>query len=286
MKKLRLVTFVLLGSLLFAACSGGKKGSADKPVVTIAMVNWIECIANTNLAKAVLEERGYEVKLVTADVAPVFAAVARGNADLFMEVWEPVTHQPYMEKFGDQVEHIGTVFDDGRIGLVVPTYVTANSIDELAAGKEKFNGKIIGISPGAGMMGLTEKAITDYDLGLELVASSEAGMLASLKKAYDKEEWIVVTGWKPHTKFARYDLKILDDPKGIFGGAETLSTIATKGWAEKNPELATFFKNFKMNDELLGSLMLAVEENPGQESEVAKKWYQEHKELVDSWFEE
>ncbi|WP_372775818.1 glycine betaine ABC transporter substrate-binding protein [Mangrovibacterium sp.] len=286
MRKLRLVTFVLLGSLLFAACSGGKKGSTEKPVVTIAMVNWIECIANTNLAKAVLEERGYEVKLVTADVAPVFAAVARGNADLFMEVWEPVTHQPYMEKFGDQVEHIGTVFEDGRIGLVVPTYVTVNSIDELAAEKDKFSGKIIGISPGAGMMGLTEQAINDYDLGLELVASSEAGMLASLKKAYDKEEWIVVTGWKPHTKFARYDLKILDDPKGIFGGAETLSTIATKGWAEKNPKLATFFKNFKMNDELLGSLMVAVEENPGQESEVATKWYHEHKELVDSWFEE
>ncbi|WP_163711675.1 glycine betaine ABC transporter substrate-binding protein [Mangrovibacterium lignilyticum] len=284
MKKLNLLTFLIAISLTFSACTGGNKKSPDKKKVTIAMVNWIECIANTNLAKAVLEEKGYDVELVNADVAPVFAAVARGNADLFMEVWEPVTHKPYIEKFGDQIEHIGTVYTEGRLGLVVPSYVTINSIDELNSVKDKFDGKIIGINPGAGIMTIAEKVITDYNLDYELVTSSEAGMLASLKKAYDKQEWVVVTGWKPHTKFARYDLKILDDPKKTMGDAETISVIATKGWSEQNPELATFFKNFKMDDELLGSLMLAVEGNPGKESEAAKKWYEEHKTIVDAWF--
>lgn len=279
------VFFVVI-SLLLAACSGGQKKTTDREVVTIAMVNWIECIANTNLAKVVLEEKGYEVKLINADVAPVFAAVAKGNADLFMEVWEPVTHKPYMEKFGGQVERIGTIYPDGRIGLVVPAYVTINSIDEMNEVSDQFSGKIVGINPGAGIMSLTEQVINDYSLDYELVASSEAGMLASLKKAYDKQDWIIVTGWKPHTKFFRYDLKILDDPKKTMGGAETISIIATKGWAEKNPKLATFFKNFKVDDDLLGSLMVAVEENPGRESEAARKWYEEHRVLVDSWFEE
>lgn len=284
MRKLSLFAVVIAASLLFNACSGGKKKSENKKEVTIAMVNWIECIANTNLAKAVLEEKGYDVKLINADVAPVFAAVAKGNADLFMEVWEPITHKPYMDKFGDQVEHIGTIYTQGVLGLVVPSYVTINSIDELNSVKDKFDGKIIGINPGAGIMNITKNVIKDYGLDYELVASSEAGMLASLKKAYDKKDWIVVTGWKPHTMFARYDLKILKDPKETMGKAETISIIATKGWATKNPELATFFKNFKMNDDLLGSLMLAVEGNPGQEAEAAKKWYHEHKELVDGWF--
>jgi len=286
MKKMKLFTFIILASIALASCSGGKKKTTDKKEVTIAMVNWIECIANTNLAKAVLEEKGYDVKLINADVAPVFAAVAKGNADLFMEVWEPITHKPYMEKFGDQVEHIGTVYKQGLLGLVVPGYVTINSIDELNSVKDKFDGKIIGINPGAGIMNITKDVIDDYGLDYELVASSEAGMLASLKKAYDKQEWVVVTGWKPHTMFARYDLKILDDPKKVMGEAETISVIATKGWAEKNPELANFFKNFKMTDDLLGSLMVAVEENPGQEAEAATEWYHEHKELVDSWFTE
>ena len=287
MKRNILTVFILGMVILFSSCSGGKKKTNDKEAnkkVTIAMVNWIECIANTHLAKAVLEKKGYDVELITADVAPVFAAVARGDADVFMEVWEPITHKSYIEKFGDKIEHLGVVYEDGRLGLVVPQYVDINSIDELNSVKAKFDGKIIGINPGAGIMGIAEKVISDYNLDYELVASSEAGMLASLKKAYDKKEWIVVTGWKPHTKFARYDLKILKDPKGTMGAAETISTIATKGWAAANPELATFFKNFKMTDDLLGSLMLAVESNPGSEDEAALNWYSEHKELVDSWF--
>ena len=284
MRKFKFIAVVIAISFMLPACSGGKKNT-DKKKVTIAMVNWIECIANTNLAKAVLEEKGYEVKLINADVAPVFAAVARGNADVFMEVWEPVTHKPYLEKFGDQIEHIGTIYTEGRLGLVVPSYVTINSIDELNSVRDQFDGKIIGINPGAGIMNITDKVITDYKLDYELVASSEAGMLASLKRAYDKQAWIAVTGWKPHTMFARYDLKILNDPKKTMGDAETISVIATKGWAAGNPELAGFFKHFKMNDEQLGSLMLAVEANPGKEEEAAQKWYHEHQQLVDSWFE-
>ena len=99
MKKLTLFAVVFAASVLFNACSGGKKKAEDKKQVTIAMVNWIECIANTNLAKAVLEEKGYDVKLINADVAPVFAAVAKGNADLFMEVWEPITHKPRITSY-------------------------------------------------------------------------------------------------------------------------------------------------------------------------------------------
>lgn len=286
MTKKLLLGFMILATAFFTSCTGGKKKkqAGNDKEVTIAMVNWVECIADTYLAKAVLEEKGYKVNLVNADVAPVFAAVAKGDADVFMEVWEPITHKPYMDKFGDKVEHLGTIYKDGRLGLVVPDYVTINSIDELNSVKAKFDGKIIGINPGAGIMKITQKVIDDYNLDYELVASSEAGMLASLKKAYDKQDWIVVTGWKPHTMFARYKLKILKDPKGTMGSAETISIIATKGWKETHPELATFFSNFKMNDDLLGSLMVAVQENTGKEEEAASKWYHEHKDLVDSWF--
>ncbi|KOH45688.1 glycine betaine ABC transporter substrate-binding protein [Sunxiuqinia dokdonensis] len=289
MKRNILVGFSLILAVFLTSCGGGSKKSDTEETnkeVTIAMVNWIECIANTHLAKAVLEQKGYEVELVNADVAPVFAAVAKGDADVFMEVWEPITHEPYMEKFGDQVERLGVVYEEGLLGLVVPQYVEINSIDELNSAKGQFEGKIVGINPGAGIMSVTEKVIDEYNLDYELVTSSEAGMLASLKRAYDKEEAVVVTGWKPHTKFARYDLKILEDPKGTMGAAETISVIATNGWAEANPELATFFSNFKMNDDNLGSLMLAIEENAGNEEEAALNWYNEHKTLVDSWFNE
>jgi glycine betaine/proline transport system substrate-binding protein len=46
-----------------------------------------------------------------------------------------------------------------------------------------------------------------YDLDYDQVTSSGPAMVASLEKAIRDKEWIVVTGWKPHFKWAQHDLK-------------------------------------------------------------------------------
>ena len=67
-------------------------------------------------------------------------------------------------------------------------------------------------------MKATAKVIEDYELtDWTLVEGSNAAMVASLKKAYEKEEPIIVTGWTPHWIYAAFDLKILEDPKGSYG---------------------------------------------------------------------
>lgn len=77
---------------------------AKKPVVRLVYVNWAEGVAMTHLVQAILEDRmGYEVKTTMADVAPVFASLANGDADAFLDGWLPVTHQSYMERFQGKV---------------------------------------------------------------------------------------------------------------------------------------------------------------------------------------
>ena len=66
-------------------------------------------------------------------------------------------------------------------------------------------------------------------------------MTAALKRAYDAEEPIIITGWTPHWKFAKFDLKYLEDPKGSYGGEEEIHTIARLGLAEDFPELTKSF---------------------------------------------
>ena len=57
-------------------------------------------------------------------------------------------------------------------------------------------------------MKATAKVIEDYELtDWTLVEGSSAAMVASLKKAYEKEEPIIVTGWTPHWMYAAFDLK-------------------------------------------------------------------------------
>ena len=89
--------------------------------------------------------------------------------------------------------------------------------------------EIIGIEPGAGIMELTKTAIEDYGLDdWKLIEGSSAAMVAELKKAYNNQEPIIVTGWSPHWMFSSFDLKYLDDPKGSFGGAENIHTTRKK----------------------------------------------------------
>ncbi|MBF7082350.1 glycine/betaine ABC transporter [Desulfallas sp. Bu1-1] len=143
-------------------------------------------------------------------------------------------------------------------------------------------GKIVGIEPGAGIMKATEKAIEDYNLDFELQESSSAAMAASLKKAIDAKEWIVVTGWTPHWKFAKWDLKYLEDPKGVYGGEEHIATIARKGLKEDNPVAYEMLDNFYWAPADMEAVMLDIQ-NGMTPDEAAQKWIKENQDKVNEW---
>ena len=88
-------------------------------------------------------------------------------------------------------------------------------------------------------------------------------MTAELGRAYAKQQSIAVTGWVPHWMFAKWKLKFLEDPKGVYGAAETVNSIGSKELATKAPEVAEFLKNFhwQSKDEI-GEVMLAIGKVP------------------------
>lgn len=280
MTQMKALWIVCLAGLIGLASCGGSKNEKE---IRIAYANWSEGIAITHLAKVIFEEQGYKVQLLNADLAPIFASLSRQKADIFMDGWLPVTMADYMQQYGDKLETIGQLYDNARIGLVVPDYVTINTIEEMNQHRDKFSGEIVGIDAGAGIMKATDKAIQDYQLDFKLLTSSGPAMTASLKKAIDKKEWIVVTGWTPHWKFDRFPLKILEDSKKVYGDAETIQVLAWKGFGEKDPFAAQLLSNIHLSDEAISSLMTALEEPNTSETEAARKWAQANRELVDSW---
>lgn len=294
LKKLLAISLVSVLSLsVLAGCSSddakdtntSSNSGGDKKVVNFGYVNWAEGVAMTNIVKVILEDKlDYEVNMTMADAGVVFTSLADGDVDMFIEGWLPVTHKDYMEKYGDKLLKLGANYEGARIGTVVPKYVDINSLEELKGSEDKFDGKIIGIDAGAGVMQATEKAIQEYDLDMNLLTGSEPVMTASISDAIDNKEWIAVTGWTPHWKFNKWDLKFLDDPKKVYGEEETLFTIARGDIMEDEnlKEAVEFIEKFKMNDEQLSGLMTDFEEGD-DEKETAKKWVAEHEELVNSW---
>ena len=58
--------------------------------------------------------------------------MSRKKSDVFLDAWLPITMKDYMDQYGDSIEFLGEVYEEARIGLVVPEYVTIQSISELA----------------------------------------------------------------------------------------------------------------------------------------------------------
>lgn len=273
MKKINIRFAALIVTLLTACSAKDKK-------IAIASVNWAEGIAMTQLSKVLLEEEGYKVVVKNADVAPVFAAVASADADVFLDAWLPVTHKEYLDKYGDRLEILGTNFNNARIGFVVPDGSAINCIDELNANAAAFKGKIVGIDAGAGIMSKAVMALKAYGIKLELQTSSEAAMLAILKKNIDAKEPVVVTGWSPHYIFGQYHLKFLEDPKGVFGAVEQIQTIANKEFVRSNPVVAGFFKNFRLDEQELSSLLAALNGSRNERQAVVD-WLGEHADFAE-----
>lgn len=282
----------LLGIILTAAMTlslvgcnpAGPQTAGD--TVKLTYVNWAEGVAYTHLAKLVLEEKlGYNVEITSADVGPAYTAVAQGSHDAFMECW-PSLHEDYLEKYKGKLVDLGTVYEGTETGLAVPSYVTIDKISQLNEYADKFGGKITGIDAGAGMMKKTEnELIPAYGLDkMKLMASSGPAMTAALKDAIAHEEWIVVTAWKPHWMFGRWDLKFLEqDSDKIMWKRGNIQIIGRQDLAQDKPELAEFLSNMRLTDPELAGLMLQIEESDDDVLEVARQWMNENESVVMAW---
>ncbi|MCD5988334.1 MULTISPECIES: glycine betaine ABC transporter substrate-binding protein [Pseudomonas] len=253
--------------------------------VSIGYVDgWSDSVATTNVAAVVIKQKlGYDVKLQAVAAGIMWQGVATGKLDMMLSAWLPVTHGEYLAKNKDNVVNYGANFKDAKIGLIVPEYVKANSIEDLKT-DASFKKKIVGIDAGSGVMIKTDQAIKDYGLdGYKLQASSGAGMIAELTRAENKKESIAVTGWVPHWMFAKWKLKFLEDPKGVYGAAETVDSVGSKELATKAPEVVEFLKKFqwKSKDEI-GEVMLAIQDGAKPEA-AAEAWVAKNPERVKEW---
>ncbi len=285
---LLLSLLVVLVASLAVGCSGTQQATTSgegKGTINIGYVNWAECVAVSNLWQVILEEQGYEVKLTQLDVAPVFVGLSKGDIDIFMDAWLPITHEAYWKEYKDNLDDYGIWYQEpAKIGIAVPKYVTIDTIAQLKDEAARFKRQVIGIDPGAGIMKATVRANEAYQLGFEVVQGSEAAMMATLEKAYNKNEWIAITGWSPHWMFAKYDLKYLEDPKKAYGEEEEIHILANKDFSNEQLGIATMLKKFKMTDAQIGSLEGLI--NDGMDpADAAKQWIKDNKDTVDSWIQ-
>lgn len=286
MKKLLMFSLiiVLLFSTALIGCSSGegdKTDKADKPEeIVIGVTPWTSTLIPSHIVNILLSDLGYDVKLQNADAGIVYAGLAKGSINVYMDSWLPDTHKSYMDEYGANIDDIAVSYYDGELGWTVPTYVDIDTIEEIKGQEDLFDGKLIGIDEGAGMTTTSREMIEKYDLDIDYITSSEAAMLAQATKDIANEKPILFLGWRPHSMFAMWDLKIISDADNTFSTQE-VHVLASTDLKERAPEAYALLSNWSIDVGEIEEMILELENNPRIKPEdIAQEWIDNNQDKV------
>ncbi|MDY0293793.1 MAG: glycine betaine ABC transporter substrate-binding protein [Candidatus Methanomethylophilaceae archaeon] len=190
-----------------------------------------------------------------------------------------------------KIEKTGTVLNEGALlGLAVPAYtieeLEISGISDLEEHAAAFDGKIIGIDAGAGIMGMAQNSLSEYGLNsFTLMASSEAAMLAALKSAYEGGQHVVVTLWDPHWVAGVYDMVYLNDPEKVFGEAESIESWSRPGLAAEDPVLAQIMGAYSYDIDEFNGLLAFIQDSDDDIGVATAEWLGENPEILERWLD-
>lgn len=259
-----LLLFIAFQGLLASPSNSKEKTNCLQP--RFADIGWTDITITTQLTVQLLKALGYspQVQMVGTDVT--YRAMKNGDLDIFLGSWLPGLRDASAPYYQDgSIETIRVNLAGARFTLAVPAYVKdagVVSFNDLSKYKDMFGGKIYGLEPGGNKP--IENMIEEGAFGLkgwELIESSEAGMLAQVKRALTSRSWILFLGWEPHPMNRLYEISYLSGGDAYYGkdyGASTVNTDVRRGYPNECPNVVALLKNLQFSIEMENELMETV----------------------------
>lgn len=256
---------------------------AGTPVRIGVPAGWAETMAASRVWQQVLETNGYEVEIVELpEIAVLYTALANGEIDMTLGTWGSAGRQ-YIDQQGDELEDLGSWFDDARMGIVVNDDAPITSLTELADHADEFSGEILGIEEGSGVVQMTNQAaVPAYGLdGMTVGTGSTEDMLLGMAEAIDAGNNVAGTFWAPHWALDQLPVRFLEDPEGAFGEPESIHAYATAGFSAAQPELAECLAEISLTADQVNSMVNTVlgEDGTGDGS-AAEQWLANNSDVV------
>ena len=289
-KVLSILLVLVMGLTVMGVSAPQAKAAEDTDTIDFGYVQWPGVTVKTHVAMKVAEYLGYEAEMTSGAQAVVFKGLDSGDLDVFLGNWMP-TMKMHFDEYHEKgsVHNVRVNLHDVVYRTAVPKYVWdagVKSLADLNEHAEKFGKTIYGIEPGNEGNLIIKNAIDDntYNLGdWNLKPSSTGGMLTTVKRAVNNEEWVAFNGWKPHYMNVMFDLKYLEDPKGIWGEGERVETVARTGFEDENPNFYKFLEQFKVPAPVQNDWINSYK-NEGTDPEVvAEEWIANNLDVVNQW---
>ena len=266
---------------------------ADCGTVVFSDVGWTDITATTAATSLVLEALGYQTETKVLSVPVTYAGMAQGDIDVFLGNWMPTMEgdlAPYRDK--GQVDTVRTNLEGAKYTLATNAAGAALGLadfKDIAAQKAALDGKIYGIEPGNDGNRLILDMIASGPFGLdgfELVESSEAGMLAAVKRADDAGKPVVFLGWEPHPMNAAFKMTYLTGGDDYFGpnlGGAIVATNTRAGYVAECPNTGKLLENLSFTLAMENEIMGAILNDGADPKEAAKTWLAAHPEVWQGW---
>ncbi len=286
-----LIGIVALMAAALAACSGS--GSASKPTLVFADLNWSTALLQNAIARHILEKGyGYETDAVEGSTIPLMQALTRGDVNVSLEIWLPNQQAAWDAAVEEgTVEGLGNSLSDSvwQSAFIIPQYTAdANpglrSVEDLkeerywSIFKRPTSGNKAGLVtciPGWSCEVRNEQQLYGYGLQ-DIVELVNPGSFESLNSeiisAFENREDILFYYWGPTELAARLE----SDYGGFVRLEEPASTPECEQYLRENrdsgrPEDATMACEYA-NDRTIIAVRTELRESAPDAVAFLEKW--------------
>jgi glycine betaine/proline transport system substrate-binding protein len=282
--------------LTLAATNLAMAADASNPQcqsVRLADIGWTDVTATTALTSVILQDIGYQPKVIVLSVPVTYAAMKNKDVDVFMGNWMP-SQAPDRGPFvkDGSVEVVRANLVGAKYTLAVPAYTYAaglHDFSDIIRFAPQLKNSIYGIEPGNdGNHHVLDLIKNNIDgLGaFKLIESSEQGMLSEVERAVRDKQPIVFLGWEPHPMNQRFDMRYLTGGDSTFGpnyGGAQVFTNTRAGYLAECPNVGRLLRNLQFTLAEEDTLMGAILEKHADPQTAARAWLAQHPEVLGGW---
>ena len=282
---------LLASAAAIALASPAAAAGCDK--VIFSDVGWTDITATTAATTLVLEALGYETETKILSVPVTYEGMAGGDIDVFLGNWMPTMESniaPYRD--AKTVDTVRANLEGAKYTLATNAAGAALGIadfKDIAAHAAELDGKIYGIEAGNDGNKLILDMIDADAFGLkaiELIESSEQGMLAQVAKADNQGKPVIFLGWEPHPMNANFAMTYLTGGDDYFGpnlGGATVYTNTRGGYVAECPNTGALLNNLVFSLAMENQIMGAILNDGTDPREAAKAWLAANPAVIEPW---
>ena len=286
---------ILLTTALGVFATQSVAAGCDK--VVFSDVGWTDITATTATTSLILEALGYETETKVLGVPVTYEGLASGDVDVFLGNWMPTMESniaPYRD--AKTVDTVRANLEGAKYTLATNAAGAALGIKDfkdIAAHAADLDGKIYGIEAGNDgnkliLDMLDKNAFGLKDAGLELVESSEQGMLAQVANEDQAQKPIIFLGWEPHPMNANFQMTYLTGGDDFFGpnlGGATVFTNTRAGYVTECTNTGKLLANLSFTLEMENEIMGAILNDSADPRDAAKAWLVAHPDVIKPWLD-